>query len=113
MAKVFILEDLPDRQKAFKEKFKEHQLTICDNVNDSKQLLLDNQYDLICLDHDLGGEAFVDSNYYNTGYTLAKFILENNIKSKVVIHSLNPVGAKNIKFILPEAEIYPGFWSVR
>ena len=112
--KVFVLEDMQDRQEAFREKFKGYEkLTICDNVDDSKQILLDDYYDLICLDHDLGGEAFIDSNYYNTGYTLAKFILENNIKSKVVIHSLNPVGAKNIKFILPKAEIYPGFWSVR
>jgi hypothetical protein len=43
----------------------------------------------ISFDHDLG--------YDLTGYDVAKYIVENNIKiDGFTVHSMNPVGAKNI-----------------
>jgi len=32
---------------------------------------------------------------------------QNNIKSDVVVHSVNPVGADNIKGVLPHAHLMP------
>ena len=54
---------------------------------------IDNNYDIISLDHDLGENK--------TGYDIAKWIISSgysNIQFK--IHSMNPVGVKNIREIL-------------
>lgn len=51
------------------------------------------KFDIIDLDHDLGEEK--------TGYDIAKFIIENNVKcNKIYIHSANPVGVFNMKQLL-------------
>ena len=78
------------------------------NVEEAKSILNENNFDVLFLDHDLGGKAFVDSNEENTGYQLSKFIDEAGIKYKLcVVHSLNYPGAmrmmKNLKnsFYLP------------
>lgn len=51
-------------------------------------------FDIIMFDHDLGEER--------TGYDIAKYIVENNIKIKkgFTIHSANPVGRHNISQLL-------------
>ena len=54
---------------------------------------LDDSYDIISLDHDLGEEK--------TGYDIAKYMIEHPVKVKaVMIHSANPVGRDNIKQLL-------------
>jgi CheY-like chemotaxis protein len=77
------------------------------SANAAIEYLKNNKYDLIFLDHDLGGLEMIDSSFYNTGYTVAKFMKENNVKGRVVIHSLNPSGAQNIKFLLKNAKVIP------
>lgn len=58
--------------------------------------------ELISFDHDLGEEK--------TGYDCAKwleeYIIRNNFKNKInyMIHSMNPVGAQNIIFIMKRLE---------
>ena len=48
---------------------------------------------VVSFDHDLGEEK--------TGYDIAKYIVENNIPIKAfTIHSMNPVGVKNIRELL-------------
>lgn len=52
------------------------------------------KYDIVFLDHDLGEGKM-------TGYDVAKFMVEHNIKvGLVVIHTMNPVGADNIHTLL-------------
>ena len=54
---------------------------------------IDNSYDIISLDHDSGEDK--------TGYDIAKYIIENQIKvGAVAIHSANPVGRFNINQLL-------------
>lgn len=54
---------------------------------------IDENYDVISLDHDLGEEK--------TGYDIAKYIVENKIKVGIIaIHSANPVGRFNIEQLL-------------
>lgn len=105
--KIFILEDNPERIKSFKEKYYDDILTIVNNVNKAKKMLLKiDDYDFLFLDHDLEGETYVNSHNENTGYQIAKFIVENDIQidSTIIIHSLNPVGSKNMYNILEKAK---------
>ena len=46
----------------------------------------------ISFDHDMGEDK--------TGYDIAKYLVENNIKAKYQIHSANPVGRFNIDQLL-------------
>ena len=100
---IFILEDDPIRMELFREALKDHNVDHADNVVDGKNLLTVNEYDLILLDHDLGGEQMDD----NTGYQLAKFIRDDNICTRVITHTDNPAGARNILAVLPHATYFP------
>lgn len=64
--------------------------------------LTSGPFDCVFLDHDLGGEQIVDSHgQKETGYTVARWIAENGPTiGLVVVHSLNPDGAKNIATVL-------------
>ena len=111
MKKIFILEDNEDRIKFFKWYFKnpEYEVFYTKEVDEAKALFTINQpFDIILLDHDLGDEVYVDSNELNTGYQFAKFIVEKDLsKSFIIIHSLNIVGAENMKAVLKTAILIP------
>ena len=65
-------------------------------------------WDIVFLDHDLGGQVFVPSSHPNTGYAVAKYMEENSVEAKqIIIHSMNPAGASNMKTVLPSAIIMP------
>lgn len=104
---IFILEDDSIRMELFREALKDHNVDHADNVVDGKKLLTLNEYDLILLDHDLGGEQMIHSADENTGYQLAKFIRDDNICARVITHTYNPAGAKNILAVLPRATYIP------
>ena len=109
--KILILEDSQARINTFKQKLnnKEYELYFFDKVKDA-ELALENigGFSVAFLDHDLDNEIFVDSNNENTGYQLAKYIAEKNIDiPSIIIHSMNVVGAQNMKSLLPKAEIIP------
>lgn len=58
-------------------------------------------WDVVCLDHDLGGEFFVDSGREDTGAGVARWIAENKPSiGRIIIHSHNPDGAKNMEATL-------------
>jgi len=102
------LEDNPERIKKFKQMFRKHDITVTDQAEKAIEYLKENKYDFILLDHDLGGDVYVDSNYKNTGYQVAKHISETmNKDTKILVHSFNPVGAKNMLDILPNANHMP------
>ncbi len=102
---VFILEDEDVRMPYF-FKFLDKQVGKCEiahakSVAKAKTLLLRlKKFDWIFLDHDLGDKE--------DGVEVAKFIVEKSIKYRhIYIHSMNVVGAHNIKAILPDANIFP------
>jgi len=98
---IFILEDDPSRMKLFNEWFKDHEIDHSDWAGDAINSLRSIKYDVIFLDHDLGGQAFVDSNDPNTGYQVAKTIPDGiNANTPVIVHSMNPAGGKNILDVL-------------
>jgi DNA-binding response OmpR family regulator len=100
--RALVLEDSQDRVEEFKKRFKEKgwEGIYVDNVTDFEKKLLTEKYDIIFLDHDLEGQAYVNSEYYNTGATAAKMIVkrrsETKIKFPIIIHSANPHGADSM-----------------
>ena len=108
--KVLILEDSGARIKSFQKHLgKDHDLYFFDNVQEAMAALeLMGPFDVLFLDHDLDDRVFVDSNEQNTGYQLAKWISEQDMKfNEIIIHSHNPAGAQNMKAALPEAKLIP------
>jgi hypothetical protein len=105
MIRVFVLEDDPIRIKVFKENFEKFaKFTFSTNIYDAmKDFDLNNKYDLILLDHDLGGETFVDSEFYNTGAQFCRYLIKKKIElPQIIIHSHNPVGAEIMEEYLIE-----------
>ena len=87
--KVLYVDDIRFPEKWHKN---EDEITVARTYDEAIQYLGD-EYDVISLDHDLGEEK--------TGYDIAKYIVENQLKiGKVAIHSANPVGRDNIKQLL-------------
>jgi CheY-like chemotaxis protein len=105
--KVFILDDEPIRIEVItryirKNGVPETIIVSASNATEAKDKLKEGQpWDELYLDHDLGGLIYVDSLEENTGYQVAKFIVDTNIKyEKVIIHSLNYDGAKRMQQVL-------------
>ncbi len=77
-------------------------------VESAIKFLKQTEFDVIFLDHDLGIAIYQDSNEPNTGYQVAKFIVEAGIKTnEIIVHSMNYPGAMNILSILPQAKYVP------
>lgn len=109
--KILILEDDLGRQEQFKKNLSKHDVTIVDNSKETIEKLKNGKWDILFLDHDLGGQVHVPSGE-NTGYEVAKFLEENKQfqPENIITHSLNPVGAKNIIAALPKAVHIPFVW---
>jgi DNA-binding response OmpR family regulator len=107
--KTLILEDNENRINWFQQRFTD--ITMVDFARTAEEgikLVQENIYSLIFLDHDLGDRIFVDSNDPNTGYQVAKAIVETDNKgAQIIIHSMNPGGANAIKSLLPNATYVP------
>lgn len=97
MKRIFILEDDPLRIVQFRKACIGHDLTLAVDCDEAKRLW-QPPYDLVCLDHDLGGETFVDSRYENTGFQFCRFLTEPQPfkdlrQTPFIVHSYNPEGA--------------------
>mgnify|MGYP003501848970 CR=1 FL=1 len=63
--------------------------------------------DSLFLDHDLGGEVYVDSNREDCGMEVVRWLCANLIKPEeintVVVHTMNPSASTNMRAALIEA----------
>lgn len=111
---VLVLEDNEERIKHFKKNLVGNNFKIVSVSDACIELLVKDKWDVLFLDHDLGGRSYVPSSESNTGYQVAKF-LHDNPKYKpsevIIIHSLNPIGAENMQNALPEAYRIPFAWT--
>ena len=109
--RILVLEDNPIRQEKFKQLFKNQELSIYDNVLDAYHACVCYEFSVIFLDHDLGGQIWVDSNEENTGYQFVKWLVENKIQKNALyyIHSMNPIGANKMLNLLLDNG-YDGIW---
>jgi hypothetical protein len=105
-ARIFILEDniirIAKFRKVLPRLFPAAEITVAIEADEAKDILVDGSYwDIILLDHDLGGRVYVDSADPNTGYQVALHIRDNNVKyGQCITHTQNPVGGKNIVNVL-------------
>lgn len=102
MFNILFLDDDPNRTKKFRSMVPSaHTVETADECINK---LRDDHWHLICLDHDLGGEIFVDVTEYNTGTTVAKWITENKPSVDfVIVHSFNHPAATGMSMMISEA----------
>jgi len=111
--RILILEDSPERQEKFYDALDGNtSLYFATNAWDAITLLDSVLFDLAFLDHDLGEVDFLRETD-NTGYTVAKWLQAHpdRMPKRVIIHSLNPVGAQRMAQCLPKAELLPAAWD--
>lgn len=98
---IFVLEDNGDRSNAFLTNFVDHYVTICNNASKAIEILTtDDSYDVIFLDHDLGGQVYVSSERDDTGAGVCRNVVFKN--KLIAIHSHNHIGARVMKQIIEE-----------
>ena len=112
--KVLVLEDDWERIKQFTDwRMQGHEVTITKTVGEAISELEQNEFDLLCLDHDLGEHVYVESiGAEETGYLVALWLSQNPERSPdtIVLHSLNRPGRDNMKSALPRAQTFPFVW---
>jgi len=107
--KILILEDDPERIHWFYKKFFKHDITCTNSVDGAIRCIKDKEYDIIFLDHDLGGKVFCNHQEEPTGYHVACMIPSSeNKNTMVIIHSWNSPAAKLMKEHLVAATDYTG-----
>lgn len=106
--KILVLDDSPLRLRIFQQRFSSQGaiVTTVMTAQDTIDALAANDFDLICLDHDLGGKPpeyygqHCDPEHTNTGSEVARWMARNPKPYKVMVHSRNPKGVASIKTIL-------------
>lgn len=110
--RILILDDDKNRHSQFFNKYgAEYTITYTYDAKSCIKILEDEVFDVVFLDHDLGGKTYCASDE-NSGYAVAKWLSENpdRCPSQCICHSLNPVGRKNICDILKNCQPYPFAW---
>ena len=104
--KILILEDDNNRIVKFRDKLSRHALLFVNSAADAIKLLLNEgeTFDMIFLDHDLGGEVYVDSSNTNTGSEVVRWLISDQdrimIQPYIIIHSLNYPAAQEMQLNL-------------
>jgi hypothetical protein len=114
--KVFILEDDLERIEFLHKWVRLYLINKEDIVFTAKsfveacEVFKDNNFfDIMLLDHDLKFR-FMDSSEEETGYNVAKYMIEYGITyDQCIIHSVNTDGANGMHKILPHSVIIPIF----
>lgn len=104
---ILILEDDAERIGSFVKKYADHSLTITNNATLAINYLKNDKFDVIFLDHDLGGKQ-MDWVEENCGMVVAKWISENPIESKIIVHSFNTPRAMTMLSLMPGSIYLPG-----
>jgi CheY-like chemotaxis protein len=106
--RIFVLEDNEERIKQFKKAFADHTWTMVQTADAAiRHLTMDSEYDIVFLDHDLGGQQYVSTRDKNTGSEVVRWMLsdEGTIPKdkRIVIHSMNPDAATSMHINLASA----------
>lgn len=103
MTNILFLDDSYFRRMAFIKKFPECKLALTAPMA-IKMLQEEPEWDLVSLDHDLGGQVFVDSNREDCGMEVVRWIVANSPKIlNIRIHSWNPPAADRMMDALAAA----------
>lgn len=108
-ARIYLLEDDPERiislARTLRGPIQGSQT--CERAHE-----FSGAYNLILLDHDLGGRQM--STHEDNGYTFLKRVFDRiHLHSRIVIHSHNPDGARLMQQLLAAAEWRDsaGYWT--
>lgn len=77
------------------------------NTADEAIYMMQNNgpYDIVCLDHDLGGQQMVDERGKNTGSEVVRQMVNMSLPAKhVIVHSFNASAAHSMVLALMRAE---------
>ena len=92
MSRILILDDNPQRHLTFTVQYMGHERFHVHTAEEAIAVLKhEPKFDVIQLDHDLGGEEMIASGP-GTGYEVVNFICEmdkDSIPDKIIIHSYN------------------------
>jgi len=112
--KILILEDCPERQKKFCDNLMAaDSIVIVENPSDAKAKLNEEEWDVLFLDHDLGGQVYQESKE-GTGWEVADWLSKNESRKPptIICHSLNTAGRNNMLSLLPGAIDLPWAWEL-
>ena len=113
MTSILFLDDSPDRAETMLAQYPE---TIwVQTASETIQKLSQEQWHVVCLDHDLGGETFVDPNREDCGMEVVRWI-EQAMPTigKIIVHTWNYPAAKQMVARLRRKDyvvILQPFWS--
>jgi len=95
MATLF-LDDDSGRSRAFK-KLVPYKVDFVESAADCIKKLGEEEWDLVFLDHDLGGETYVDSGREDCGMEVVRWILDNQpIVRHIIVHTHNEEAGKEM-----------------
>ena len=110
--RILILDDDLDRHATFKRKLIG---AIIHSVEESshciEKIKKEDPFDLILLDHDLGGQVYVPSGP-GTGFEVAEWLRDHPEKMPklVILHTCNEHGAGRMLEVLPDAYYAPALF---
>jgi CheY-like chemotaxis protein len=108
MKRILIVEDDDRRRSWFDKRFAQYERDTTDDVSVAVQWLLERDYALIFLDHDLALEhyALEMADDGLTGYVVASWLAEHperQAEAQIIIHSLNYPGSDRMLQCLQNA----------
>lgn len=104
--KILFLDDRQERIDVAEDRYKDDELTIVRTAEEAiAKLLFGCPWDLVCLDHDLGGESYVNSKRKDCGMEVVRWLEKFSgpkdlIAKKVIIHSSNLEAAMEMLSVL-------------
>ncbi|MGB3695590.1 MAG: cyclic-phosphate processing receiver domain-containing protein [Spirulinaceae cyanobacterium] len=106
LLRVLLIEDTQERQKILTSLYRNHAWILVKTGHRAIKLINAYDFDIISIDYNIGGEL--------NGADVALALKDSrNRNSRMIVHSLNPKGAKSILTILPQAIYYPVSKMVR
>jgi hypothetical protein len=93
--RVMLLDDDERRHRWFKKRFSGDLLDVAVTVEEAKELLVENSYDAIFLDHDLLPHHYESNDHQdfaNTGYAIAEFLCDQKQLQRaatIIVHTRN------------------------
>ena len=118
---ILLLEDDISRVIAFKKRLdtsgRDFNITHFERSYDAIEALKVNKYDLVLLDHDLGGRTYVDhtNDKEDCGMRVAEYFMTHpevvRTHGPIIVHSLNGPAAQQMVELIGEAIWAPFLWQ--
>jgi len=112
--KILILDDKPERQAEFRSHAPADSVVVFAQTPAEAIALLEQQdWDLVFLEHDLGGGLFLAENDPRSGQRVAEWLASHpeRMPKRTVLHSPNDEGRSRMHLVLPEAISLSHAWT--